>query len=212
MLHHSRLLRRVLLISTLVTLAGLHVPGQRSPDGWRAARLLPLAFGAVSLLANLAAAASSGSAQSGLMSVMFGVLSVHTLLVLVHLLRRRRQLHAILERSAAVESATAFCRQSDDFARVRWKTAIVFVITVSAVALWITSFLTGEQELKHPNYLFPVLLPEVLQKQSFYWTIVGLEMVACVIAFSLQCLFDILLIGLMDQVAVSQMRLTRFIK
>ncbi|KAF0295117.1 hypothetical protein FJT64_007249 [Amphibalanus amphitrite] len=210
MWHHSRLLRAVLLLSSLLSLAGLHVSGPTSPDGWRAARLVPLTFTALSALGNLAYVATSGSSRAALAAMPFGVLALHATLVLVHLFRRRRQLHAILDRAVSVQRATAFCREHGDFSWFQWRLGILCFITVSTITLWLAAFLLAA-ELKPPYYLYPMLLPETLRGLDFYWVILGLQMAASVMSFTIQSTFDVLQMGLADAVSVAQIRLTRYV-
>ena len=209
--HHSRLLRRVLLLSSLLTLGGLHVSDRTSPCSWRVARLVPLTFCLAGLLFNAAFVVTSDSSQTALSSMAYGIVAFHALLVLLQLLRRRRQLHDILRKAAALEKATAFCRLRGDFTSFQWKVGILTALTTIAYPMWITSLLT-DGELKPPNYLFPVLLPKAVQGPAWYWTIVGLQLAAAMMSFTLQGVFDLLMIGLADTVTVAQIRLARYAK
>ena len=209
MWHHGRLLRRVLLLSSALTLGGLHVTGDRLPAGWRAARLVPLLLVVVAVVANIVAILLSDSAAYMLFSVLFAFIMWHMLLVFVHLQRHRQQVHELLRRVEAMEEATALCRKSGDHMGVKLKGAAIPVLTTVTAMVWSSSFFVNGSWW-HPNYLFPMWVPAELQTPVWFWVLIAAQMVVVLESFTLQVVFDLLLVGLMDAIALFQERLTRY--
>ncbi|KAF0307162.1 hypothetical protein FJT64_021444 [Amphibalanus amphitrite] len=207
---HARLLRRAVLVVSLLTLTGLHVQQERPAAGWRVVRLLPLTMCLISAVANTINTVSvADSAPAVLYSLTMGLFTYHTLLLLVHLLRRRRHLHDLLRRAAALEEATAAQSRPGDHTALRLQTVTTCGLLISASTLGTASFLSQES-LSHPKYPIPVAVPPALQAPPGYWVITVLQVLLTVALAGTTLVFELLFAGLADAVALFQTRLERY--
>ena len=209
MWHHARLLRRVLLISSVLTLSGLHVPSDRSPPGWRAVRLVPVSLGLVASVANMAATFTASDAYTIVSSVMFNMSTLLPVLTLVYLQRRRARLHGLLRRLAALEETTALCHRPGDHTQCQRCAGVLAALSAAAGLLWTAAFFAGGQ-FRHPHYLSPVLVPAALRGPAWYWALIGLQAATTIICLTSQAVSDLIQIGLTDAVAVLLDRLGRY--
>ncbi|KAF0297491.1 hypothetical protein FJT64_005053 [Amphibalanus amphitrite] len=209
---HSRVLRLVLSVCSLITLSGLHVDGRHSPPLWRALRIWPLLLTIVTTAGNTASLLTAPSAGDLLYGAVYGLAAYHALLLLLLLLRRRRRLHALLRRAAALEAATALCGRPSDFVRFQRGAVAIAVLSVTTVCVWSASLFSGAKPWQHPNYLFPMWVPAALQTPDWFNAIVGLQVLAVVASFAYQSVFDAVLIGLLDSAALGMERLDRYTK
>ena len=205
---HARLLRRAVLLVSLLTLSGLHVQQQRPAAGWRAVRLLPLSVGAAHVSGILAFTLTTRSLLSSLYSIMMLVLVLFSLLLMVHLLRRRRELHVLLERVAELDEATAHCRRPGDYRFIQWQSLVLPGVQLLASAIWVGDFLSGG-EFEHPHYVVPALVPPALRGPRGYWLVVAFQVLASNWLFGFSVLFNLVLIGLTDASTLLVARLTR---
>ena len=208
MWHHARLLRVTLLLSSLLSLSGLHQQQARPSAGWRVVRLLPLTLLAANCGANLTYLFTTKSAWLVMEGLSAGMVMYLALLQLLHLLRHRSRLHALLRQLAALEEATAACRQPGDHSAIQWLSGSFVVIIVGSFITWITKFLHGE--VGYPNYVVPAVVPEALRGPPWYWVGVSLQMMCLVIVGVILVTFDIMLFSLMGAVTLFQTRLGRF--
>ena len=209
MWHHARLLRRAVLLVSLLTLSGLHQQQDHPSISWRAARLLTLSVSLAHAAANLAHTATSDGAFTLLYNLVINVLILYNFFVMLHVLRHRRQMHAVLRGVAELEGLTASYRQHGDYSFVQRQTFLLVGIQVLAIVIWIVSFFIQER-FEHPFYLLPALVPRFLHGPVGYWLMIGLQLVGnqCLIAFGV--LLDLLLVGLTDASALLLTRLKRF--
>ena len=206
---HARLLRRVLLLSSMLTLSGLHEPHQQSA-GWRAARLVPLTLCLGSVAASTAhSLLTADRSQLLTFSLLMLVSAYHTLLLLLHLLRHRRRLHGLLRHVAELETATALCRRPGDAATARRQTALLLGTCGLSLAVWSVGFFSRGQ-LAHPRYIIPWLVPEWLQQRQWYGVVIGAQVVISVLTMLIHLTFDLVLAGLADALAMLQARLVRY--
>ena len=212
---HVRLLRRALLLVSVPTLSGLHLSQQRLPAVWRAARLLPITLSVALSGAGAARIVSASPATLVMFYLTLGALTFHGLVVLLHLLRRRCRLHELLRRAAGLLDATEISREVDDIRVFAWQTGLLAAATGVPVLFWWVRFLWFDQlsQLQFggpPEPLLPVLAPTALSYPPWNGAVFGLQLVHLNMAAALVILFDILLAGLTDAVAVLLMRLGRF--
>ncbi|KAF0310153.1 Two pore calcium channel protein 1 [Amphibalanus amphitrite] len=205
---HARLLRRAVLVVSLLTLTSLHVQQERPAAGWRAARLLPLSLGLAFCAAGLALTLTADSLFSLLYNVGMSGVFLYCLCVLVYLLGHRRRLHVLLDRVAELDEATARCRRRGDYRFVQWQCLLLVSIQVLAAGIWgAVFFIKGEFE--HPHYLVPVFVPPLLRGPAGYWLVVTLQVLSNNWLFALSVLFDLILVGLTDASTLLLMRLSR---
>ncbi|KAF0301753.1 hypothetical protein FJT64_026014 [Amphibalanus amphitrite] len=159
------------------------------------------------VLANGAAIALSNTVSFMLLCVVFASVMWHTLVALVHLVRRRQQLHRLLRRLDRMEEATALCRDASDHHAIKLRSVGITALTVFTGVAWSSDFFTSGL-WTHSNYLFPVWLPVRLSSSASFWAVIGVELVIVVMCFTLQIAFDLLQVGLMDAIALFQERLT----
>ncbi|KAF0290933.1 hypothetical protein FJT64_010882 [Amphibalanus amphitrite] len=175
-----RVLRRALLLTSLLTVSGLHMSGRRPAVGWRAGRLLTLALAAVVSGCALANTVTACPASMMMYCLTMGALLYHSLAVLVHLLFHRRRLHGLLRRAELLLKATALCQQPTDFRPFHLQTALLTVATVLPTVLWWTRYLYFDEVLQptvHTQPLLPALLPSALQQLPGSGVVFGLQLV-----------------------------------
>ena len=209
MWHHARLLRRAVLLVSLLTLSGLHQQQDRPAAGWRAARLLLLSLSVAHAAGSVTFTVTSDSEFSVLYNLVMNGMILYGAFLMVYLLHHRRRLHAVLRRVAELEEVTAFCRRHGDYSFLRRQTSLVAGVHVLATSIWAVVFFMQER-FEHPHYLVPAVLPPFLRGPVGYWVVVGLQMVSnhCLLSFGV--LFDLLLVGLTDASTLLLTRLTRF--
>ncbi|KAF0291758.1 hypothetical protein FJT64_010146 [Amphibalanus amphitrite] len=198
----SRLLSRLLLVGSLLTLSGLHEPQERASAVWRAARLLPLTvLLLLGVTGNLAHALSRDSVPALMYSlaVLSGVL--HSLLMLLWLLRHRRRLHGLLRRAAALEEVTGGHRRPGALTALRCRVGGVVGLTVTVAVVSTASFFDSGS-LHHPRYLLPLVVPAALQTPTGYWVITSLQVVTALVQVTMQVVADLLVICLTEMVAL----------
>ena len=198
---NTRLLRRVLLITSLLTLSGLHVHQDQPSAGWRTVRLLPPLIMLLPISGVLAHAFSCDSAAPLMLSLAFFIVILHSLLMLLYLLRHRRRLHALLHRAASLETATGRYREPGGRSSGVWCLGVVAGLDVTAVVGSVVVFF-GSGRMQHPRYLLPLLVPATLQTQGSYWIIIGLQLACSIVQAAMQVASDLLLIGLTDTVGL----------
>ena len=209
MWHHARLLRRVLLVSSVLALSGLHIPGASSPTIWRAVRLTPLAVVLTIFSANIAATLTASDAFGFLNGIQVGISIAHALFSLAYLQRHRAPLHGLLRRARLLEEGTALCRQVGDHAQYQRSVGIIAILSGLTSVVWTASSFVGA-ELQHPDYMLPIFVPAALRTQTGYWVLVGMQAATCTVCWTMQAVFDLVQIGLMDAVAVMLDRLSRY--
>ncbi|KAF0298819.1 hypothetical protein FJT64_003819 [Amphibalanus amphitrite] len=205
---HARLVRLALVLSSALTLSGLHQQRTRLPVGWRVARLLPLTLLAANSAANLAYIAGADSAWQVLDGLSVGISVNFILLLLVYLHCRRRQLHELLGGIDRLEAATAAGRRPRDYRAVRTLVALAFTTSVSAMVLWIGAF--GGADTNRPKLVVKVWMPETLRDPSFYWVVFATQIVCTIVITVTLAVFNVILYALMGAVELFQERLSRF--
>ena len=206
--HHGRLLRRALLICSLLTLSGLHVPGDTLPAGWRVVRPMPLTLGLAGALSNAAAIVTAANTSAIFNGLLYGLSFWYSILVMVHLQYHRRHFQELLRRVEELEEATSVCRRAGDHTVIKWNNIVIIFSSALTSVVWSTSFVTGKWE--HPHYMFPILVPEAMQGQDWFWVITIIQLAIGVFLLISQVTFDLLQIGLMDAVALFLDRLSRY--
>ena len=209
---HARLLRRVLLLVSVLTLSGLHVQQDQPPDGWRAVRLLPLTLSFLSVAANTVQMANNvyiGNAYKLMYSIVINTVVFNGTLMLVFGLYHRRRIHALLRDVAALDEATAVCRRPGDYRSVLLKTVLLCAIPVCSFSCWVFGFF-AVAELKHPNYLSEWYIPEKLLWIPAYGPVIAAQVLSGFFNNAFQMSFDVLLVGLADSVTLLQERLGRY--
>ena len=205
---HARLVRGALLLSSLLALSGLHQRQARLSVGWRIAALLPPTLLAANGAAGLVYIARADSAWQVLNSLSVGVIIFLVLLLLLHLHRRRRHLHFLLSRIDELEEVTHACRQPGDHRSVQVLSALTIILNIAGIVVWVVSFL--RIELKHPNYLMKVWVPNSFQGPPWYWVTIATQAFCCIVTTVLMTVFNITLLALMEAVELFQTRLSRF--
>ena len=208
MVSHSRLLRRALLLCSLLTLSGLHESGQQSVP-WRVCRLLSPALCLTSAIASTARSLLAAGGAELLLSLLLTVVACHALLVQTLLLRRRRRVHVLLRRLEALEAATAPCQSPGDSASIRRQSALLGALLVSDTAVWLVSFFASG-ELAPPRYLIPWAVPAALSGPHWYSVVVGVQVVTAVVVLTVHVSLDMTLTAFADGLAVVQLRLGRY--
>ena len=210
MWRQAGLLRRALLLTSLVTLSGLHVQQAQLPTAWCVVRVVPISFIGGSLVAIIGYQVTVlNSAKDLMYSLTSGATVLHSLLVLLHLLRHRRQLHRLLRDVGRLEEATALCGRPTDHVFVRRQSVILAMSSIFSLFFWLLVFFVT-QELRHPNYPLDWSIPVAMQQPPWYYVALALQAFFCIIIINLQVITDVGLVGFIDAFAVFQERLGRY--
>ena len=208
---HAHVMRSALLVGSLLTLSGLHLDRQRVPSGWRIVRLLPLSLCAFSIVGIAGYVLSvSGSAKDLLYSLTSSATIAHSMLVMAHLLRHRRQLHRLLRDVAALENSTSGCRRARDHAFIQRRSVVLVLVSAFALFCWVAGFF-ATQQLKHPNYLLDWTVPTALHSKPWYYVSLAIQLAFGIIPITMQIVFDVVLQGFIDALSLFQLRLVRYI-
>ena len=204
---HARLLRRLLLLVSVLTLSGVH---DQPADGWRAARLLPLSLCLVFAVAHVGHLVRvSGDGYKLMYSLTLGATYAQGSLCMLFLLRYRRRIHALLQDVAALDGATAICSRPGDYKNVLRQSVLFSSIQTSALLCWTIGFFVTA-DLVHPNYFADWQAPVALQGFPWYGMVIAFQIVAATIGVIYIAAVDVLMAGLMDAVAVFHDRLSTY--
>ena len=210
MWHHARLLRRVLLLVSVMTLSGVHVQRGQLPGSWRAARLVPTTLCSISAIAKAVHIAKVTSNGYQLMySLTIDATYVQGFLSIIFLVWYRRRLHGVLRHVTALNEATATCRRPGDNKNVLRQSVFLFSTMTCALINWTIAFFIMA-ELEHPHYFSNWQPPVALQHSPWYSLVNAFQIAVGIIAIINIIAFDILMGGLIDALAVLQDRLCVF--
>ena len=212
MWHHARLLRCALLLTSLVTLSGLHVQQDELPTSWSAVRLLPISlFGSsvAAIISYLVSVSDNGKAL--LYSLTSSSTIFYSVLMFLKLLCHRRQLHRLLRDVGRLEETTALCRRPRDHVFIQRRSAVLAGFSVFALSCWLIGFFVS-QDLKHPKYPLDWRVPVMLQSPPWYHLVLALQVIFCTMVVSLQVLVDIVMEGFIDALTLLQERLGRYVQ
>ena len=172
MWHHARLLRRVLLLVSVVTLSGLHVHDKQQTFSWRAARLLSLTLCFVSAASNIAyIVAVIDDAFNLMYSIVLDTAVFHGSVMQLYILYNRHRIYGLLQSAVELDKTTGDFYRAGDYTQVLCKTAYLCCISVCYGSCWFIGFLVGG-ELKPPRFLAGWYVPPPLQGSSWYWLII----------------------------------------
>ncbi|KAF0299002.1 hypothetical protein FJT64_003698 [Amphibalanus amphitrite] len=206
---HARLLRRTLLISSVLALSGLHVPPARLAAVWRAVRLVPLSLSFIMTALVVGFTFIATSSYEVFSSAMFVLGMAHGLFTLACLQRRGARLHRLLGQLSELEEVTAICRRAGEHRHSHRCAALIGLLTGLTALLWAASFFAGG-EFGHPHYLTPMLVPAPLQGGRWYWVLVGMQAAVAIMIFTVRAVFDLVQVCFMDAVAMLLERLGRY--
>lgn len=194
---HARLLRTVLLVSSVLTLNGLHLSAPELPCSWQLARLLPLTALLLPLLANTAYAVTASSPREVFSGLAAGLGLHQALLVLLVLWLQRQRLVKLLTHAAELERDSADCRRRGDHSYMQRQAAMLVMLAVCSLGLTVVKFVVSGK-FYHPLYLLPMVVPEVFRTASMYPVLIGLQAVGLLVGTVTQLTFDLVFLCLMD--------------
>ena len=210
MWHHARLLRAVLLLTSVMTLTGVHVQHDRTPDGWRVARLVPLTITSIAVAGNLAYIFSvTDRAYELMFSLCLNTSNTHGCLMLAFLICYRRRIHALLGQVARLERATVSCSPNGSYHQVISRAVLLFAIPTFCFSFWVIGFFAAA-ELQHPFYILSWYIPSALQTPDWYGVITATQVLSGFISNFTQMAFDVLLAGLAESMTLFQERLETY--
>ena len=201
---HAGYLRWVMLICSIMTMTGVHKPGQHLSVRWRVFQLLSLS--GMSLL-SLGILSLSWLRADSVRGILFFVsMSSAPLLCLVLLFwwcSHRRALHRLVRLLATLErDHTPQWRDNVMLLRL---SALLAVVMTSAIAIYLSTF-KPKGRFEHPNYLLPMYVPVTMRSSDWYLVLCTLQIALLVIgAFSLNGL-ALILSGLVDGAALELRR------
>ena len=129
---HVRVLRRVLLLGSVLTLTGIHRDGASLPIGWRLSQLLSISLTSVTFALNLTYVAMSQHVQEALLGLCFTVGMVVGLLMLVWYVWRRQRLHKLVRQVARLLSFENQIFKAGDTAFLKGEMALIFIISIAS--------------------------------------------------------------------------------
>ncbi|KAF0303176.1 hypothetical protein FJT64_002907 [Amphibalanus amphitrite] len=207
---HLRLLRALLLLVSALTLTGLHVPHERTPRGWRAARLVPLALSALSVVGNIGDIVSSiGNAFMLMFSLSMNVNNVQGYAMMLFLMYHRRRVHQFLQRIWELDQMTVGCQRKGEYRGVSILTILLAVIPFFCLFIWMVGFFSTSG-LAPPNYIINWYIPPQLNNRNWFGIITVVQVLSGLISNTCQMSFDVLLVGFAGAVALLQERLATY--
>ncbi|KAF0292786.1 hypothetical protein FJT64_000172 [Amphibalanus amphitrite] len=210
MWEHARLLRAVLLTASVLTLTGVHVPHQRTPDGWRFARLVPLTLSGFAIAGNIGHIATvTDNAYKLMYALTLNASNVHGVLMLVFLLFYRRRVHALLRQVAELERATVGCQLNGNFYQIQSRAVALIAIPVVSFSCWLIGF-ASMSEAKYPNYIIEWFIPTAFRGPHWYGVITAVQMMSGFVSNTCQMGFDVLLAGLAEGMTTFQERFVAY--
>ena len=200
MLTHARLLRRVLLVCSVMTLTGVHEPGERLAAGWRLSRLLSLTLLSLNSLSSLSAVwLNAADVQQALYQLMLFITALFSLVLLTWWCSHRRAMHRLLRLQAALERGRT-PRRGDNAALLRQ--SIILAVLCLGVVTSITTAFVAAGRFEHPNYVMPTYVPVAMRTSAWYPVVIGAQITAGTIGTFCLLGFSLMLPGLVDAVAL----------
>ena len=206
---HASLLRRALLLTSLLTLSGLHAQQDQQSACWRPALLLTLVPCLLGTASTTVFIFTAQTAWESIYGLAMAFTLYHALFLLGYFLYNRRRMLGLLRRAEELEHITSTCRQCRDHSVFRGKAALICVVTVSAMITWM-AVVFSEVKLAHPNYILPAKLPQMMLTKSWYPVVMMLQTILSSVTLSLQIMFEMLLVGMADAARVFMARLGVF--
>ena len=207
MLTHAQFLRRLLLVCSILTLTGVHEPGDRLPVVWRISWLLALSGTSLTLLGTLAAARlSADGAQEVLFYLVLSLPFLLSQVLLIWLCGRRRALHRLLRLQATMERGQ-IPRRRDNLI-LPCQSALITVLILSVGVVSLTTLALGGR-FQHPHYPLPMYVPVALRTSDWYPVLVTFQVVITSIALFCSAVFSLILSGLVDATTLELQRILR---
>ena len=201
---HVRVLRRVLLVGSVLTLTGIHHDGASLPIGWRLSRLLPISLVSATLALNLTKVALSHRVHEALVSLSFGLGIAFGLLLLFWLMCRRKRLNLLLRRVAKLKRLKGHLYKPGDTAFVYRQMTLLISVSVVLTVSW--TALLSVIPFRHLVLLLPLWVPQP-QCGTICLSLVFIsQVVLSIVVQAEMMMFTLFVAGLADAAAL-QLRL-----
>ena len=199
MFTHAGYLRRVMLICSIMTMTGVHKPGDHLSVGWRVCQLLSIIGMSLLFLGILSLTwLSPGSVKAILYYVAMSSAVQLFLVLLFWWCSHRRTLHKLVRLLATLEREHA-PRWRDNLVLLRL-TALLAVVISSGLASFLSTF-KPEGGFEHSNYLVPMYVPVIMRTSDWYLVVCTLQAVLIVIGACCLNGLTLMLSGLVDSAA-----------
>ena len=198
---HVRVLRRVLLLGSALTLTGIHHDGASLPAGWRLSQLVPISLMSANIVSTMTNVATSPQhIQESLVGLCFGISTTTGFLILLWSLWRRKRLHLLLRQVARLEVFDGHLNKSSDTTFLNRQMALLLTVAIVIAVGLTVIFLTTNFD--NPLIFMPLCVPEPLSDG------VGLAVVYLALTFFAIVLqtelmmFTLLVAGMADAAAL----------
>ena len=158
---HIRVLRRMLLLGSVLTLTGIHHDVASLPAAWRLSKLLPISLKCVTLTFTLIVVAISQHIQKALVGLCLGIGIALGLLLLTWFLWRRRDLHHLLRQVEQLERDVDQIWECGDTKPL--KHMVITFFSVSAVIDAGFMLLLSFKGISYKTQPFPMWVPAPLR-------------------------------------------------
>ena len=204
---HVRVLRRVLLLGSVLTLTGIHRDGASLPIGWRLSQLVPISLMSANFVSTMTSVAISPHLQESLVGLCFGISTTTGFLMLLWSLWRRKRLHLLLRQVARLEAFDGHLNKPSDTTFLNRQMALLITVAIVIAVGLTVIFLTTNFD--NQLIFMPVSVPEPLSDG------VGLAVVFLALTFFAIVLqtelmmFALLVAGLADAAALQMQLIQR---
>ena len=203
---HVRVLRRVLLLGSVLTLTGIHRDGASLPIGWRLSHLVSIPLNFVAFTLSLTNVAMLQQVHEALFSLSLSNAILLALLLLIWFIWSRQKCHHLLRQVQSLESG------EDDLYRPGDTTPLYRQMALLATA--IVALMTGGvvmrsiAELRCHHITVPMWLPEPLRSGAGFTLVFVLQGILAGMQTVELLTFILMVAGLVDAAAL-QLRLTQ---
>ena len=205
---HVRLLRRVLLLGSVLSLTGIHRDGATLPIGWRLSQLVPIILSFAFIVSTLTNVATLHQVHEVLLSLYLGIVISFALLVLFWFIWRRRNIHHLLRQVVCLESGedTSNLYRPGDTTPLYRQMALLFTNFMALIAgsMVMRSIAVNRQT----HFDFSMWVPGPLRFGAGRTIVVGLQMLLAATQVAELMMFTLLVAGLADGAAL-QLRLVQ---
>ena len=197
---HVRVLRRVLLLGSVVTLTGIHHDGASLHIGWRLSQLVLVFVALVGLVSTLVDVVMLQQVHEALVSVSVGIDIFLCLLVLFWFLCRRRSLHLLLRQTECLEIGGDDLYRPGDTTPLYCQIALPFVALMLLLAGVVA--MRSSAEFRYPHLAFRMWLPAPLRCGAGFVLVFVLQVMFAVMLVVEVTMFTTLVAGLADAAAL----------
>ena len=203
---HVRVLRRVLLLGSVLTLTGIHREGASLPVGWRLSQLVPISLMAASFASLITNIAILQHVHDSLVGLCFGIGSAMGFLMLLWYIRRRERLHLLLRQVAELELLEGHLNKPGDTTFLNRQMALLLTISIF-IAVGMTVMLSTAN---FDVFLFmPLWVPESLSNGIGLAVVILIQLVVASVLEAGLMMFTLLVAGLADAAALQMLLIQR---